>query len=407
MNQFPPFKLYSDSRVTLGVTGSVAAYKSLELLRLLQKDGLSAAVTLTRNAEHFVTKTAFKALGADPVRAWDSGFQDDLFAHLDLDRDMDQGHPLCIAPATANIIAKIAHGLADDLLSTQALASARPLLVAPAMNPDMWKNSALQENLAVLRSRKHIIIEPGTGKVACGDIGTGRLADIETIRLHVLRELSPKWLAGKKVLVNLGPTREPLDPVRFISNPSSGKAGQAFALVAWLLGAEPLVVAGPAEVFLPAFFSVTRVRTAQEMAEAVLDLWPEADIGVFTAAVADFRPLLYSENKVKKADHDQGLEVVMERTTDILAEAGKLKQAGQLLIGFCAESGDPVPEARRKLKSKNLDLIVAVSVGEKEQGFGGDAGDYHVLDRNGRLEYYPRLPKNELPMRIYPWFGPL
>jgi phosphopantothenoylcysteine decarboxylase/phosphopantothenate--cysteine ligase len=401
------FPCFLGRRVHLGVTGSIAAYKSVELLRLLMDAQIGVGVTLTPSAQRFVGAESFRALGAEAVHTamfadgphGDAG--DDPFAHLTPGRSAGA---FLIAPATANILAKIAHGLADDMLSTQALAFRGPLVLAPAMNPVMWSAPATQANWRTLLDRGAIGVGPAPGPVACGDTGMGRLSPVEDIFASVLRALSPQDLAGKSVLVTLGPTREAWDAVRFLSNPSSGLMGACLAVSAWMRGADVHVIAGPTAFTFPPGISVTRVTTAQEMLAAAEGLWPQADLACCTAAVCDFRPLppaTGTERKLKKRDLGADLLIRLEANPDILRTLGALKRDGQMLIGFAAETDDMLAQARLKLAEKHLDLIVANRLGVPGSGFDSATNAVTILDSRGRVEQWPELQKTEVAWRIW------
>ena len=399
------FPCFLGKHVHLGVTGSVAAYKSLELLRLLRSCQVSASATLTDSAQRFVGAESFRALGAAPVTTtmFGPGAGADPFVHL---TPGQTAAALVIAPATASMLAKLAHGLADDLLSTQALAFSGPLLLAPAMNPAMWNAPATQANWQTLLRRGAIGIGPVCGDVACGDTGLGKLSPVEHILAHVLRALSPHDLEGKTVLVTLGPTREAWDAVRFLSNPSSGLMGACLALSAWMRGARVRVVSGPTNLEFPPGIEVTGVTTARQMLDACQDFWPDTDIGCCTAAVCDFRPILPESfepsRKVKKRDLDTGdLLMRLTQNPDILRTLGEQKRPEQLLIGFAAETDDLVAQARLKLAEKNLDIIVANRVGVPGSGFDSATNAVTVLDRTGRMEQWPELPKTEVAWRVW------
>lgn len=398
------FPCFLGRRVHLGVTGSVAAYKSLELLRLLVDAQISVDVTLTGSAQRFLGAESFRALGAGSVHT--AMFHDsppaDPFAHLTPGR---KASALVIAPATANILAKLAHGLADDMLSTQALAFGGPLVLAPAMNPAMWAAAATQDNWRTLLGRGAIAVGPVAGPVACGDTGEGRLCPVEDIFAEVLRALSPKDLAGKTVLVTLGPTREPWDAVRYLSNPSSGLMGACIAVAAWMRGALVQVVAGPTAFTFPPGISVTQVTTAQEMFDTATRLWPSADLACCTAAVCDFRPVPPASGqgrKLKKRDLGADAQnIALASNPDILRTLGATKREGQTLIGFAAETDDLLDQARLKLVEKNLDMIVANRVCVAGSGFDSATNTVTVLDRTGRVEQWPELPKTEVAWRIW------
>jgi len=401
------FPCFLGRRVHLGVTGSIAAYKSLELLRLLVDAHIDVGVTVTASGQRFVGAASFQALGAGVVHTSmfpdeRRGLGEDPFAHLTPGRSADA---FVIAPATANIIAKIAGGIADDMLSTQALAFRGPLIVAPAMNPNMWSAPATQSNWRTLLDRGVIAAGPDNGSVACGDTGQGRLCRLEHIFAQVLRALSPKDLAGKNVLITLGPTREPWDAVRYLSNPSSGLMGATLAMAAWMRGADVHVVAGPTDFDFPPSVHVVRVTTALEMLAAASDLFPAADIACCTAAVADFRPVPPTggvAHKLKKRDIDPlALSIALTPNPDILRTLGAAKRKGQILIGFAAETDGVLAQAKMKLAEKRLDLIVANRIGVPGSGFAASTNVVAVLDRTGRVEQWPELPKTEVAWRIW------
>jgi len=389
----------------LGVTGSVAAYKALELVRLWRAAGVRVSATLTKSAKKFVTPLSFSALGADPVHTgmFPSGQNpaQNVFAHLEPGNKADA---FVIAPATANCLAKLAFGLADDMLSCQALAFPKPLVVAPAMNPGLWEAQATRENRQRLKRRGMVCIEPGIGDTACGDQGQGRLADLETIYLQGLKALSSQDMAGVKVLVALGPTREPWDGVRFWSNPSSGLMGASLAVSAWLRGAEVSAVCGPTAIWLPHGIHRMDVSTAKEMYAACLDLWPSQEIACLAAAVSDFSPKPRSGGKFKKSQAKKGgLRIEFEQTPDILSTLGGLKTKKQRLIGFAAETENLQENAKEKLSAKNLDLVVANNVAKAESGFKVPTNQVLVMDNKGRGEEWPLLQKTEVAWRIWDW----
>lgn len=397
------FPCFLGRRVHLGVTGSVAAFKSVELLRQLVDAQVSVGVTLTASAREFVGPESYRALGADPVHTAMFDPAADPFAHLAPGRTAEA---LCIAPATANILAKLAHGLADDMLSAQALAFRGPLILAPAMNPNMWAAPATQANWRTLLDRGAVGVGPVAGPVACGDTGEGRFAPVEHVLAEVLRALSPKDLTGRRVLVTLGPTREPWDAVRFLSNASSGLMGACLAMAAWLRGAEVHVVAGPCGVEFPPGVRVTPVTTAVEMFDAASSLWAKSDIACCTAAVCDFRPVppegVGLDRKLKKRDLPGGAPSIrLESNPDILRHLGSQKRADQLLIGFAAETENLLGQARLKLAEKNLDLIVANALGVPGAGFESPTNTVSVLDCKGRVEQWPELPKTEVAWRVW------
>jgi phosphopantothenoylcysteine decarboxylase/phosphopantothenate--cysteine ligase len=392
------FQSFSDLGLHLGVCGSIAAYKSLDLLRLWKSCGLSVTVTLTDAAERFTPALNFTALGAAEVYGRMFSGDEGPFAHLAPGAD---AQAMVIAPATANILAKIACGLCDDMLSCQTLSFSGPVVLAPAMNPRMWRATATQENWQKLKDRGFICIEPEKGSVACEEEGGGRLARIEEIFLHGLKACLPKDMAQEKVLVTLGATREYWDPVRYWSNPSSGVQGAAVAIAAWLRGAEVTAVCGPGAPWLPADILRIDVGTAREMHQAATDNWKDRTIGVLTAAVADFRPGQEGVEKFKKAAARKGLSIEFVANPDILRELGADK-GERKLAGFAAETCDIQENTRGKLETKNLDLVVGNLVGPGK-GFGTAVNEVLVMDSTGRTESWPELPKTEIAWRLWDW----
>ncbi len=392
---------FSKKRVHLGITGSVAAYKGLELLRLFVKTHIAAGATLTSAALRFITPLSFTSLGADPV--YTELFDKDLdtYAHL---APGQTAHALIIAPATANILAKLAHGLADDMLVTQALSFDGPLVLAPCMNPKMWNHPATKANWEILINRGALGIPPVSGTVACGDEGQGRLAEPWDIYVTTLKALAPKDLAGQNILITLGPTREPFDKVRFWSNPSSGKMGWALALCAWLRGARVTVVQGPTSLSLPKEITTISVNTAQEMFTACMDIWPNMDIGCCTAAVADFSPVPHPRGKLKKQDCPDGLHIDFTRNPDILQTMGENKTPAQRLIGFAAEAEkDLQAAAQTKLEAKQLNLIVCNRIDMEGSGFAGWNNSVLLVDAHGTTRQMDNRPKTDIAWRIWDW----
>lgn len=384
--------------VLLGVTGCIAAYKSCEVLRGLQKAGVRVKVVMTKNACEFVGPTTFRALTHEPV-AIDT-FGDgpgDPIHHVSLAEECDL---FLIAPCTANVLAKMAAGIADDLLSTTALACTAPIAVAPAMNVHMYEAVATRHNMQVLASRGVHFIEPGEGYLACGDVGRGRLADPADIVASVLHMLErEKDLEGKRVVVTAGPTVEPIDAVRFISNPSTGKMGFAIAEAAVERGAEVTLVTGPVSLVDVPGAKMVRVGTACEMKAAVDEAFPSADIAIFSAAVSDFRPRTISDRKLKKdADDDALVHIELVENPDILASCGAAKREGQVVVGFAAETNDVIGNARSKLSRKKADFIVANDV-SRGRGFGTDSNEVTFVSASGE-EHLPEMVKRELADRI-------
>jgi len=377
-------------KILLGVGGGIAAYKAAELARLLMQQGHQVQVVMTAAAQEFVRPLTFAALTGRKTMT-------DLFAgegaigHIAVAQEHDL---LAIAPATADLMAKLAHGLADDILSTTYLAFTGPVVIAPAMNVNMWRHPATQANVETLRRRGHRIVEPDSGPLACGMSGPGRLAGAEAILEAVRLETSRRRdLEGEVVIVTAGPTQEPLDPVRFLSNRSSGKMGYALAAEAASRGARVILVSGPVNLAPPHGVETISVRTAAEMREQVLAHLDEAGIVIKAAAVADFHLSKVPDQKVKKTAARLSLE--LDPTPDILAEVGR-KKGDRLLIGFAAETGNLVAEARRKLESKNCDMVVANLVGGPDLGFESDENEVTMVLRRGETLPLARASKREI-----------
>jgi len=383
-------------RILLGVTGSIAAYKAVELLRLLTKSGAEVQVVMTEAATKFVAPLTFETLTRQPVLLdmWSLEYSHRI-GHIEATQRADL---FVVAPATARTIARLALGLGDDFLSCIYLASRCPVVVAPAMDCDMFEHPAVQENLQRLRDRGVHVVEPAMGPLASGLVGRGRLAELSEILGAIERILIPRQdLAGQVVLVTAGPTREPLDPVRFLSNRSSGKMGYAIAEAAAARGAHVILVSGPTALPAPPGVDMIHVETAEEMYQAVLAKLESARVVIKAAAVADYRPKRKADRKIKK---DQAVpEFVLEPTPDILAELGKRK-GKRILVGFAAETDDLVANARKKLQRKNLDLMVANDVGQTGAGFDVDTNVVKILDAMGGVEELPLLSKREVADRI-------
>jgi phosphopantothenoylcysteine decarboxylase / phosphopantothenate---cysteine ligase len=381
----------SGKQIVLGVCGGIAAYKSIELMRLFQKAGAKVRVVMTKNATAFASPLTFEAISGQPVfmNMFEPGSEDSM-RHISW---ADEADAVVIAPATANIIGKLANGIADDALSTLILVATCPKFICPSMNTHMYENRAVQRNLDMLQEDGYVIVEPGEGELACGAYGPGRLAEPEYIFQQVVHCFYPKDFKGKKVLVTAGPTREPIDPVRFISNPSSGKMGYAIAAAAAARGAEALLVSGPTDLAAPAGVKVIGVQTASEMADAVFEVAEDVDVIIKVAAVSDYRPAEMATHKIKK--DKSSLTLTLERTQDILAELGRRKKH-QILVGFAAETRDLKKYALKKLKEKNLDMIAANIVGDESSGFGSDQNKINLFFKGGKKEELPLMPKEEL-----------
>jgi phosphopantothenoylcysteine decarboxylase/phosphopantothenate--cysteine ligase len=377
--------------IVLGVTGGIAAYKAVELLRLLVKVGASVHVVMTASAREFVTPLTFQTLSGNPVHTeLFNLISEQEIGHISL---ADRADLFIIAPATANVIGKVAAGIADDLLTTTIMATKAPVMFAPAMNVNMYQNPFCRDNEARLRQHGYLFVAPVSGFLACGWEGEGKLADPQVIFEEAVAALVTKDLAGEKVLLSAGPTREELDPIRFISNHSSGKMGYAIATAARRRGAAVTLVTGPTCLPDPVGVETIRVVSADEMRSAVLSRAAASTIIVKAAAVADYRPVKRASKKVKKTD--EVLTLQLERNPDILAELGKAKQA-QLLVGFAAETNDLIRNASQKLTDKNLDLVVANDVSQEGAGFNVDTNVVKLLFSDGRVEEVPLMSKELL-----------
>jgi phosphopantothenoylcysteine decarboxylase/phosphopantothenate--cysteine ligase len=389
-------------RITLGVTGGVAAYKAAELVRRLQQDGFTVQVVMTRAAREFITPLTFAALSGQKVIT-------DLFAESSGEANLESAIEhiavaqrtdlLLVAPATADIIAKFARGIADDFLTTLYLASTAPVVVAPAMNVNMWNHAATQENIELLRARGVKIVDPDEGYLACGMTGPGRLAGQDAIvaavheALHAVRDL-----AGEKVLVTAGPTQENLDPVRYLTNRSSGKMGYAVAEAAAKRGAHVILVSGPASLETPAGVERIDVQSAEEMHRAVLEKVADCSIAIFAAAVADYRPAELGSQKIKR--NGESVTLPLEPTPDILASVARGNKGERFIVGFAAETEHLAENARKKLAAKNADLIVANDVTAEGAGFDHDTNIVTLFARDGRDLALPRMSKSEVAQRI-------
>lgn len=379
--------------VLIGVTGCIAAYKSCEIIRQFQKRGIRVKVVMTPHATEFVGPTTFRALTNEPVAIKLFDEPGAPIHHVSLAQECDL---FLIAPCTGNVVAKIAHGIADDLLTTTALACPAPLMIAPAMNVNMYNAAATQDNFEILRKRGVHIVEADEGYLACGDTGKGRLADPQVIVEAAMNVLQKEQdLAGKKVMITAGPTQEAIDSVRFISNYSSGKMGYALAKCAVARGAEVTLVSGPVSLAAPEGVTVVPVTTACEMLKAARDPFMDADIAVFTAAVADFRPADPANYKLKKGNDDEKLESIrLIENPDILATLALQKRANQVVIGFAAETNDVVENAQSKLAYKGADMIVANEVG-KGKAFGTDDNQAFLVTSDA-VDALPMMPKDQL-----------
>jgi len=377
--------------IVVGVSGGIAAYKACEAVRLLVQAGATVQVVLTRAAEEFVTPLTLQTLSGRPVarRTFDLTEESEI-GHI---RIADTADALLIAPATANVIAKLATGIADDLLTTVVLATRAPVLVAPAMNVHMWENATVQANVARLRDAGHVVIEPASGALACGYEGAGRLPEPDVLVEEVAVAVTEKTLAGRRVLVTAGPTWEALDPVRHVANRSSGKMGFAVARAARRRGARVTLVTGPTALADLRGVECVHVTSAREMEKAALQHAAAADCVVMAAAVGDYRPLEAARHKIKRGRGD--LEIRLTPNPDILAKIGALP-GQRVLVGFAAETRDLVANARRKLQAKGVHLMVANDVTAPDAGFDVDTNIVTLIDRSGRVERLEKMSKDEV-----------
>lgn len=388
--------MLQDKCIVLGVTGGIAAYKAAELLRLLVKAGAKVHVVMTRSAQEFVAPLTFQTLSGNPVHTkLFNLIQEQDIGHISL---ADQADLILVAPATANVIGKVANGIADDLLTTTIMATKAKVLFAPAMNSNMWENAIYRENQACLEKLGYHFIEPAHGELACGWEGQGKLPDPEVIFNAAHALLGSGDFAGKTVLVTAGPTREELDPVRFLSNYSSGKMGYAIACAARDRGARVVLVSGPVTLPEPRGVELIRVDSAQEMHAAVKKSAEHADIIIKAAAVADYRPSARAEHKTKKGETET-IALELQRNPDILAELGQEK-GSRILVGFAAETEDLLKHAREKMEKKNLDMIVANDVTQEGAGFDGDTNIVRFMTRAGAVSELPQMSKAEVAGRL-------
>ena len=377
--------------IVLGVTGSIAAYKIANLASMLVKLNADVHVIMTQNATHFITPMTFETLTNNKciVDTFDRNFNFDV-KHVSLAK---KGDLFLVAPCTANVIGKVASGICDDMLTTTIMATKAPVLFAPAMNTGMWENPILQDNLQKLKHYGYHIIEPVVGRLACGDTGSGKMPSEETLLEHILLHLAKeKDLSGKRILVTAGPTQEAIDPVRYITNHSSGKMGYAIAKMAVLRGAQVTLVSGPVSIQPFAGIQVVPVVSAKDMFEAVTTRSAEHDIIIMCSAVADYTPAHYSDQKVKKQDSD--LSIALTRTNDILAWLGEHKKNGQILVGFSMETEHLIENSREKLTKKHADLICANSIATNQTGFAVDTNKVTLITQAGIVEL-PLCSKEE------------
>lgn len=384
--------------VVIGVTGGIAVYKALDVISALRKKDIEVHVIMTESASKFVNPLTFQSISQNMVvtdmfaepKAWE-------IQHISLAQKADL---MLIAPATANVIGKISNGIADDMLSTAVMATKAKVLIAPAMNTNMYQNQIVQNNISKLKDFGYKFIEPASGRLACGDIGIGKLADVNTIVERVIEELEDKEqdLLGKKVLVSAGPTIAPIDPVRYITNRSTGKMGYAIAKEARDRGAEVILVSGPTNLEPPKNVKIINIKTNEEMKKEILQNFKWADIVIKSAAVADYKPKEYSKEKIKKGEGD--LNIYLTRDNDILKFLGEIK-THQVLVGFAAESNNVLENAERKLKNKNLDFIVANDITSSDTGFGSEDNKVVILSKNNEKLELEKMSKKEVASNIF------
>ena len=387
--------MLAGKHIVLGVTGSIAAYKTASLASMLMKQKADVTVIMTPNATNFINPITFESLTGNKclVDTFDRNFEFQV-EHVSLAKQTDV---LLVAPASANVIAKAARGIADDMLTTTLLACTCPMIFAPAMNTRMYQNPIVQDNMKTLVSYGMEVIRPARGYLACGDTGEGKMPDPEVLYEYIVKALTPKDMAGKKVLVTAGPTREKIDPVRYISNHSTGKMGYAIARQAMMRGADVTLVSGKVSIEPPMEVKTVPVVSAADMAQAVKEAAPEQDIIIKAAAVADYRPRVTADEKLKKKDEE--LSVELERTEDILAFLGAHRKEGQFMCGFSMETEHMLENSRAKLEKKNIDMIVANNLKQEGAGFGTDTNVVTFLTRDETVEL-PIMSKEEVADRL-------
>lgn len=380
-------------RVVLGVTGSIAAYKIANLASALVKLRADVHVIMTKNATNFINPITFETLTKNKciVETFDRNFVHEV-EHVSL---ADSADIMMIAPASANIIAKMANGIADDMLSTTYLAMRCPVIVAPAMNVNMYNNPIVQDNIEKLKKYNNIVIEPNEGYLACGYTGKGKMPEPEELLSYIIKEIGfEKDLIGKKILITAGPTREEIDPVRFITNHSTGKMGYAIAEMAMLRGADVTLVSGPVNIKKPGFVKSINVVSARDMFEAVKSNYEDMDLIIKTAAVADYTPLDKKDEKIKKSENDSDLNIKLERTTDILNWLGHNRKEGQIICGFSMETQNMLENSKKKLEKKNADIIAANSLRDTGAGFGTDTNHLVLIKKDG-IKDLPLMSKRD------------
>ncbi len=397
------FEMQEQKKIHLGVTGSIAAYKAISLMRAWQKVGIEVSVTLTDAAKEFVTELSFESLGANPL--YKSMFSD-AFSHLAPEKDADA---FIIAPASADTLAQLATGRADTLLAAQALAYSKTIHFAPAMNPKMWANQATQDNVRLLEERGHVCITPDSGLVACNDEGQGRLASDNMLFLYGIKSVTEQDLAGKTVLLTIGATQEPFDDIRYWTNGSTGTMGMCLAIAAWLRGAYVHAICTKSvSLYSPedALFQRHTVQSAAELLELSKGLWQKCDYGIFTAAVADFSPEKHGRGKFKKNEAEDGFLLQFYPNEDILKTLASVKRADQKVLGFAAEYAEDIQQLRKlgidKMYAKNMDMVVANLL---EDGFGTIDNRVYVADRYTREEDWEKRPKTQIAWDLLTWLN--
>ena len=386
--------MLKDKTVVIGVSGGIAVYKTLDVVSRLRKLGVNVNVIMTKSATEFVTPLSFQSLSQNYVvcdmfedpKTWD-------VEHISLAKRADV---FLIAPATANVIGKIANGIADDMLTTTVMATKAKVLIAPAMNTNMYQNPILQRNINTLKELGYNFVEPESGRLACGDVGEGKLAQPEVIVNEVVNLLTDeeKDLQGQKIMITAGPTVESIDPVRYLTNRSTGKMGYAIAKQAANRGAEVTLVSGPTNIAPPSNIKkLIKIESAKEMYNAIIENFDDNQVIIKSAAVADYKPKTYSDKKIKKNDDD--LVIKLDRNKDIAYELGKIKK-DKILVGFAAETNDIIENAKGKIQKKNFDFIVANDLTEEGAGFGTDTNIVKIIDKEGNINKYPQMKKDEV-----------
>lgn len=395
------FHCQEQLKIHLGVCGSIAAYRAIDLVRAWKDVGLSVSVTLTPSACNFLNPLAFSSVGADPV--YTTIFDDTRhpYSHLEPGKT---AQAFIIAPASASTISRLTYGQADELLACQALAFSGQPIIAPAMNPNMWSHPSTQQNIKTLQARGYIVIGPEQGRVACGDEGQGRLADLRDIYLMGLKSITPQDFTGLRILITLGPTREAWDGLRFWSNPATGIMGASLAIAAWMRGAEVHAVCGPGSPWLPSGIHRYPVTTALQMFEVAESIWPTSDIGIFVAAVADFSPEKGPEGKFKKDEAVDGFTLRFIRNTDILQKLSNNKNRNQKVVGFALESEGLEQAVQNKLYVKKADMIVGNYIKDSVASLFSSV---FILDRNGREARWESMTKTDIAWRILSWLKSL